>query len=41
MSCVGSCSTCCEEYCHESTIIILTMLIIITGIIIYIGVYEL
>lgn len=34
-----NCKEYCEEYCHESTIIILAMLIIVTGITIYIGVY--
>lgn len=28
----------CKEYCHESTIIILAMLIIVTGITIYIAI---
>lgn len=36
-----NCKEYCKEYCHESSIIILTMLIIVTGITIYIGVYGL
>ena len=41
MNCKEGCLKCCKEYCHESTIIILSMLIIVTGITIYIGIYGL
>lgn len=32
------CKGCCEEYCHESTILISVMLIIITCLTIYIAI---
>lgn len=38
MNCKEGCLNCSKEYCHESTIIILVMLVMVIGLLIYIGV---
>lgn len=38
MDCLNKCNKCCDEYCHESTIIICVMLLGVILLLIFIGV---